>query len=647
MREHVDFADGANPPGAGCDATLTVPEFRIVKQQSTRNTLVLDVSGSMSGDRIVILRQACNLYISSWVSDGSELGMVKFNSLAEILSTLVTIDAGTRADLLTEIPATVGGSTSIGAGLQKGIQVLQEGDNSTTGGCLVLITDGEENTSPMISDVLPNLISKGICVDVIAVTQAAADSLEPLTTATGGRIYLASLSNSSNALAEALAAIATRGQSELDQAVSIYSDARLIDGGAIFEFSLAIDASIGKDTEFTFTYLGDQAIEVTLHTPDGSIINKDSASYDLDSTFKMVTIKIEGIADVGSWTASIYNPSSVEQQVYVMVRSKSGKPGEYPITVRSEWSANTINPPEKLILYVTVSKGAMPVLNAHVVATVERPSGDSVQLIMADSGSGADITKDDGVYSSYFTAFAGDDRYSVKVEVVDAGDDTVISPSRIVGYGSFTDPERVSGEAQPDDESTGTFQRTTNGGSVSCDGSTECSGLYDFYSPAKIVDLRVTKISYDDRHITIQFTAPGDDLDFGDATSYEIWMHTDFSTMHSNHEDTTNTTQDLFIEGVLSSPKSPGQTETFTIIVPTQGDIAYVFCVVAIDDGGNKSPRSNIVSASMKYFPQPTSYLVTIIVISVIAVVLLAVFITTLVCIKHKNRPKPGLGPVA
>ncbi|XP_006813356.2 calcium-activated chloride channel regulator 1-like [Saccoglossus kowalevskii] len=625
MREHVDFADGANPPRAGCD--VTVPEFRFVKQRGSRIAMVLDVSGSMAGERIIKLGQVVNIYITDWVSNGDELGMVEFSDSATTLSQLVTIDASTRAQLSALIPTTTDGSTSIGAGLLKGIEVLQDGDISRLGGCLLVVSDGEENTSPYISEVIPTLIAKGICVDVIAFSEQASLNLELLPTSTGGRAFFYSESATSNALNEAFAAIATRGQSVLQQSIPLYSNTIAIDGGTTFVFSFVIDASIGINTELVFNYLQLTDIDVTLQAPNGSTVDNNSPFYDLDSTFKVLRIKVPGIAEVGTWNVSIKNPSMSTEHVGVTVQSKSSVPGEYPITVTSEWSTNTVTPPEKLILYVTVSKGITPVLNAHVVATVERPSGDSVQLIMADSGGGADITKDDGVYSSYFTAFAGVERYSVKVEVTNTGDDTVISPSRVVGFGSITNPDLPSTGQQPEDESTGTFQRIANGGSVTCDGSSACSGLNDLYPPAKIVDLQVTKISYDDRNITLQFTAPGDDLDFGNATSYEIWMDTDFSAMFSNYENTTNTTQDLFVEGVLSSPKSPGQTEVFNIVVPTQGDITYVFCVVAIDDGGNKSPRSNIVSASMKYFPQRSSNLLFI--LATIASVLVVVIVVT------------------
>ncbi|XP_077868639.1 calcium-activated chloride channel regulator 4A-like, partial [Saccoglossus kowalevskii] len=116
----------------------------------------------------------------------------------------------------------------------------------------------------------------------------------------------------------------------------------------------------------------------------------------------------------------------------------------------------------------------IPVLNAAVIATIERPNNDPIELTMADNGAGADITKYDGTYTSYFTAFNGDDRYSAKVNVANNGRDTVISPSRRVGFGSVIDQDYEGNVMAIEDEETGSFQRAANGGSFTCSG-TSCS----------------------------------------------------------------------------------------------------------------------------------------------------------------------------
>ena len=56
MKEHMDFENGINSPRK---LSSTQPEFKIVKagMRTKRTVLVLDKSGSMSGDRIALLRQ--------------------------------------------------------------------------------------------------------------------------------------------------------------------------------------------------------------------------------------------------------------------------------------------------------------------------------------------------------------------------------------------------------------------------------------------------------------------------------------------------------------------------------------------------------------------------------------------------------------
>ena len=63
-------------------------------------------------------------YISSIVTDGSYIGIVEFNTYGTVLKqlTLVTSDDDRQA-LLDSLPGNTGGSTGIGDGLLKAIQV--------------------------------------------------------------------------------------------------------------------------------------------------------------------------------------------------------------------------------------------------------------------------------------------------------------------------------------------------------------------------------------------------------------------------------------------------------------------------------------------------------------------------------------------
>ena len=59
LLEHLDFKDNANPPS---DMEDPLPTFTLVKKYNTRLVLVLDMSGSMEGERIRQLRQVGFLF---------------------------------------------------------------------------------------------------------------------------------------------------------------------------------------------------------------------------------------------------------------------------------------------------------------------------------------------------------------------------------------------------------------------------------------------------------------------------------------------------------------------------------------------------------------------------------------------------------
>ena len=57
--------------------------------------------------------------------------------------------------------------------------------NETSGGIILLITDGGENQFPYIKDVMDDVMSSGVIVDTLAFTQNAEKTLFKLSEATG------------------------------------------------------------------------------------------------------------------------------------------------------------------------------------------------------------------------------------------------------------------------------------------------------------------------------------------------------------------------------------------------------------------------------------------------------------------------------
>ncbi|XP_070539523.1 calcium-activated chloride channel regulator 1-like [Ptychodera flava] len=299
LNDHVDFRDDTNPPRS---VASTVPTFKVVKRQCKRTVLVLDISGSMASyGRIYRLEQAVVNYINNDVQDGEYLGMVVFNSTAAVKSLLVEMNDEQRESMLLLVPGPgdVDGATSIGAGLLQGIEVLEQNGQNPNGGILLVVTDGEENTSPFIDDVLSEIQEKLITVDTIAIESEASIKLENLSSTTCGMSFF--YSEGSNALKEAFSTSAQRDQEISSLPITLYSNSLTVYSSDNLVFH--IDSTIGDKTKIVVDYIeyigyNDTAIELTLELPDGSFITKNSPAYTLDSLFKIVTIQIPGLAQV-------------------------------------------------------------------------------------------------------------------------------------------------------------------------------------------------------------------------------------------------------------------------------------------------------------------------------------------------------------
>ncbi|XP_077863449.1 calcium-activated chloride channel regulator 3A-1-like, partial [Saccoglossus kowalevskii] len=253
------------------------------------------------------------------------------------------------------VPSYTRGGTCIGCGLQSGIQVLEDGGQSARGGILLLITDGQENEYPNIDTVKPDLISKGVAVDTIALSSNADDKLATLSNDTRGLSYWESEDQQSTALNDAITAtITTRLGGSQSVPLQLVSSKVDIGGGGIYNDFLNIDSTVGKDTVFFFLWTT-SAISVTLTRPDGNIIDDTSSEYTSDVAKKSVVIAISGLAMSGTWYYEIHSTHS--QTVEVAIQSEA-RDGVEPIHIFSRLSDVLITEtPPKAAIYVQVTQG--------------------------------------------------------------------------------------------------------------------------------------------------------------------------------------------------------------------------------------------------------------------------------------------------
>lgn len=136
--------------------------------------MVFDRSGSMSlpgftgaADKITEARQAASLFVSLLRTTATNrVGLVSFSTTAVPDAPLAPATAATKAALIGPTPPgtggqvgalNAGGMTTIGGGLQAALGLFPPPGPPTNSRAILLLTDGLQNTAPMIEDVVAGL----------------------------------------------------------------------------------------------------------------------------------------------------------------------------------------------------------------------------------------------------------------------------------------------------------------------------------------------------------------------------------------------------------------------------------------------------------------------------------------------------------
>ncbi|KAM4641317.1 calcium-activated chloride channel regulator 1-like [Discoglossus pictus] len=584
----------SNPPRT--DTNISVPTFSLLQYKDRVVTLVLDVSGSMSGDRIQRLYQAADVYLIQIVELGSYVGIVTFHSSASVVSPLVQVlGQEQRLALKRLIPSSAGGGTNICAGVRKGFEVNKKHDGSSDGTEIVLLTDGEDNYDTSLC--FPDIRSSGAIIHIIALGPSAAKELEQIADMTGGLKFFATDKVDANGLIDIFSGISSGNGNISQQAIQLESTANNCKPQECLNGTVFIDSTVGNETFFLVTW---QSPVPTINLQDPKGILYAAKDFTDDTTSKSSRLEIPGTAERGPWTYSICNNFKGNQVLGITVNSKAVDQNVPPVTVNAHMSKDMNQFPSPMIVYASVSQGMLPVKGAKVTAIVEAINGNAVTLDLLDNGAGADIIRNDGIYSRYFTTFTANGRYSLKVRVENKHNTTYLALPRsralyIPGYvenGVFimNPPKPVVN----DDDlqlNLGPFSRTASGGSFIVSDFVPVSN--DFYKPDKITDLEA---KIEENTIVLYWTATGDDLDQGSASFYDLRMNTNPQDLRDEFNSSTT------IDISSRIPKPAGSRETFTFspenVTIANGTILY-FALIAFDKVSQVSDLSNIAQAAL------------------------------------------------
>ncbi|XP_022080328.1 calcium-activated chloride channel regulator 4-like [Acanthaster planci] len=640
MRQHNDFKDDANLPRNVDDAELQ-PTFNLVQARDKRVVLLIDSSSSMRYDnRFDRLRSAAAHFIQSVADNSSHVGIVHFNEVAHICSGLVQIRSESdRQFLLDSLPIVSGNSsTNYSKGLLVSLQVLSfEGTRSAAGGIVLLFADGGDNDQAATDDAVVKLVEDNVIVDTVALARNPR-TFPDIAAKTGGTSFhfQTDLVGLVPSLYQAFAGLMIRSQSEHDSKRRIIISSFNVDlaRGDEQTRNFSLDDSVGRKTEVLFTWTEQDSIDtdIILTSPSGVNFNSTYLGYQNRTDFKYLTFSIQGTAETGPWEVRMRNPSGSDAvMITTIVTSYARSDDVEPIVVAPMLSSYKIDAAsgQRLSLFAEVRQGLRPVVGARVVATVYPPGGYPERIVeLLDNGAGADVRRNDGVYTRYYVDQPNQKGFNTVQVTVNNGPNTtalnVTSQPRIVADIS---PKEYAGFPKIGNFrifAPGTKPRQLQGTPVT-DLSRQAAGITAYYAsvlsspgyvlpPCRVQDLRAVETWYRDgwMTVTLSWTAPGEDADRGTASLYDIRYAQNVATIVDNFDSATPVSTSDVLRGNMTQPRASMNAERFTVRVPI-GESAtsspassVIFALKAADGDGRFSEMSNVARATFRSFvPEP------------------------------------------
>ncbi|XP_053247826.1 calcium-activated chloride channel regulator 1-like [Podarcis raffonei] len=588
------------------------PTISFLQTQDRVLCLVFDVSGSMAWyNRINRLKQAAEIFLLQIIEAGSWVGIVTFNSIAQIKSDLQLIsNDSVRQNLTTLLPTSAGGGTIICGGVRTAVQVFLKKYPNAKGCEIVLLTDGEDST---VSSCFTEVRNNGSIIHTIALGPKAAKELEMLADMTGGLKFAATDSLDSNGLIDAFTGISSGSGTISQQSIQLESKSHSVGSGRWFDGIVTIDKTVGNDTFFIVTW------DTSIYPPGIFLIDPKGKKYShnnfvIDNTnVRTARLSISGTAEVGDWEYSFMNTHQTEQIISITVTSRPASVSVPPVLVKPYMNQDTNKYPIPMVVYAEISQGFLPVIGANVTAIVEDESGKTEELELYDSGSGADILKYDGIYSRYFTSFTQNGRYNLKVRV--QGKDKTVRLVRRQSQALYIPGFVENGEIKmnsPRPEATedeiqanlGSFSRVASGGSFVVSEVPNNPNAIDVFPPCQITDLEV-ELAADDDEFLLSWTAPGNDYDVGQAERYEIKMSENPLELRDASFDSATSVNTTGLTVEVAGVKQSFQYKSENL-TKENGSSIY-FAIRAIDGSNNTGKASNAARAVVVFSTLPAT----------------------------------------
>lgn len=150
-------------------------ELRRGKQNKVNISLVVDVSGSMEGQKIELVKKSMNKFIRS-LKDGDYLSIILFDTEASVLLTCTSLEANRQNIYAMVDKIYTRESTNLNAGMLLGYKEILKQHRSDTNSRVILLTDGQTNHGEVNHEqIIRNSLDyneKGISISTIGVGES-------------------------------------------------------------------------------------------------------------------------------------------------------------------------------------------------------------------------------------------------------------------------------------------------------------------------------------------------------------------------------------------------------------------------------------------------------------------------------------------
>lgn len=305
--------------------------------------------------------------------------------------------------VISDLSAT--GNTSIGAGLQKSQGELSLYGKTENSDAIVLLSDGQENTSPYVATVLPEIINSGTVVHTIAFGNDADEALMlDIASQTGGTYHFDPSSSP-----EILSGIYNTIRNAVNGRQALYYYSAAVSQGSSISVPVKVDPSLSEAT-FSLTWADSaSSLDFELLKPNGAPVGASDANVEFVSgpNYKYYRVQSPTLTS-GVWTMKIIGqtikPNRLLDQAILPLNSEPfvlQVTGKTDLTLRLFLGKAGYLTTEQVLLIASLADNN-PISGATMSVKLQKPDGIG-NFVLYDDGAHQDGEANDGIYANIYT----------------------------------------------------------------------------------------------------------------------------------------------------------------------------------------------------------------------------------------------------